>query len=262
MNKPYYLSMAILGSCLLPAVNCYAGSMGPSTPVWDGPYLGGYIGGAWANSDITTNSGPAIPGVTYFVADVNVNSVNQSGSGTVKSRVFIGGVQAGNNWTANSLLYGVALDFGSFSFNKNIAANNVPFPTVPTFTYSTITSANTDWLFTARARLGYLVDSSRFLLYGTGGVALTDLQVENSYSDLNITRTSNKKTNKVGWTAGAGAELFVTQNLTLNAEYLFVDFNKVATSFTLSPIGLGVSTVNTSANLTANLFRVGLNYKF
>lgn len=252
----------------MPAASAYSETMGPSAPVWDGPFIGGYIGGAWANSDIVTDVGP-VTSTSYFVSVANANSVNQSASGKVNPSAFIGGIQAGNNWTANNLLYGLALDFGSFSLNKNIAVNNVPFPSSLGFiSYSTNVSVNTDWLFTARARLGYICNSSRFMVYGTGGLALTDLKVGNIYSDSNVltpsnldhSQSSNKKSNKAGWTVGAGAELFVTQKLTVNAEYLYVDFNNVTTSTPIVETPK-TSIMNTSANLSANIFRVGLNYK-
>ncbi|MBP0500691.1 porin family protein, partial [Mycobacterium tuberculosis] len=62
-----------------------------------------------------------------------------------------------------------------------------------------------------RARAGIALDP--VLLYGTGGVAITD-------SKLSGPLGSESKTH-VGWTAGAGAEAKITQNIVGRVEYRY-----------------------------------------
>ncbi len=65
-----------------------------------------------------------------------------------------------------------------------------------------------------RARAGIALD--RFLLYGTGGVALTELELTNAgISDDNTLW---------GWTAGAGVEGMLTDNITARVEYRYTDY--------------------------------------
>jgi len=66
-----------------------------------------------------------------------------------------------------------------------------------------------------RARLGYVV-SPAVLLYATAGGAAKDLEVSNGSASENNTM--------VGWTAGAGADVMVTDNVFGRIEYRYTDF--------------------------------------
>jgi outer membrane immunogenic protein len=73
-------------------------------------------------------------------------------------------------------------DLGAFSFDKSIDTNGA-FPLVFAGTsYALSESASTNWLITLRGRIGYTV-TPYLLLYGTGGLALTDFRFASSYSD-------------------------------------------------------------------------------
>ncbi len=66
-----------------------------------------------------------------------------------------------------------------------------------------------------RARLGYVV-SPTVLLYATAGGAAKDLEVSGGgFSDSNT---------MIGWTAGAGADIMVTDNVFGRVEYRYTDF--------------------------------------
>ena len=66
-----------------------------------------------------------------------------------------------------------------------------------------------------RARLGYVV-SPNILLYATAGGAAKDLEVSGGgVSDSNT---------MIGWTAGAGADMMVTEQIFGRVEYRYTDF--------------------------------------
>jgi len=66
-----------------------------------------------------------------------------------------------------------------------------------------------------RARLGYVI-SPTVLLYATAGGAAKDLEVSGGgFSDSNT---------MIGWTAGAGADVMVTDNVFGRVEYRYTDF--------------------------------------
>jgi outer membrane immunogenic protein len=66
-----------------------------------------------------------------------------------------------------------------------------------------------------RARLGYVV-SPNILLYATAGGAAKDLEVSGGgFSDSNT---------MIGWTAGGGADIMVTDNVFGRVEYRYTDF--------------------------------------
>jgi outer membrane immunogenic protein len=103
-------------------------------------------------------------------------------------------------------------------------------------------TASIDWMSTVRARAGYAFDN--FLLYGTGGIAFAGAELsDGTVSDSNT---------HVGWTAGVGAEMAMTNNLIGRIEYQYADFGDK--TYNLSS--------DVDADLSASTVRVGLGFKF
>jgi outer membrane immunogenic protein len=94
---------------------------------------------------------------------------------------------------------------------------------------------------TIRARAGFAFD--RFLVYGTGGLAVGTIKVANA-------TTSDTET-RAGWTLGGGLEAAITNSLVGRVEYRYTD--------------LGSDNYATAANpvsFTSNSVLVGLGMKF
>nr|WP_255599949.1 outer membrane protein [Afifella sp. IM 167] len=99
-----------------------------------------------------------------------------------------------------------------------------------------------NWSGSLRARAGIALD--QFLLYTTGGVAL---------SDIEATSGGVKDSNTHwGWTAGVGAEALVAQNVTAGVEYRYTDYEDKTFS-------LGTPT---NADLSTHSIRARVGYKF
>jgi outer membrane immunogenic protein len=161
-------------------------------------------------------------------------------------------------------VYGIETDFEAFSLRGSRAVTGA-FPAAAT-NYFVTTSTSADWLYTLRGRLGWTVTPT-VLFYATGGLALTDLHVGNTFND-NFTAVtagaSSAGQTKAGWTVGGGVEFALWQRWTAKVEYLHTDFGSVSTTLTTSkiPVVAGPNVMTTSADLQADLVRVGLNYKF
>ncbi|MFA6302844.1 MAG: outer membrane beta-barrel protein [Legionella sp.] len=241
---------------------------------WSGPSVGAYIGGAWGTAKKSTNVG-SVTNTAYYNSLATINSVNQSGSGTISSNAFIGGIQFSDNFfICEQYILGLVMDYGALNLNAVNDANNVAYPD-HSGNYSLETSVTTSWAYTARARLGYAISSlsKPVLLYMTGGLALTNLSIKNNLTDTNTllgVGGSKNKGNQTGWALGAGFELPITDNLTVNSEYLYMQFGTIDVNSSIynSTQGFGIDShalvnpFNTSASLYVNLFKVGLNYKF
>lgn len=104
------------------------------------------------------------------------------------------------------------------------------------------------WLGTARARLGYSWD--RFLPYVTGGAAFGEVKA-------NTPGFAGASSTQVGWAAGAGVEYAITNNLSVKAEYLYVDLGSFNCGVNC---GGGLATDNVKFDL--HVVRGGLNWKF
>ena len=239
---------------------------------WSGAYLGGYIGGAWGHTNVTTTAG-SVTDTSYFSSNANSNAVAQNASQTFSPSAFIGGVQLGDNWTFKNFVYGFALDYGSLRLNDEKFVQNSAYPD-GSGSYSIKTSFNTDWMYAIRGRLGWAPNLAwPVMLYGTGGLAVTKLNIFNQFSDSTTLAgigTGSNSTTINGWTLGVGLEFPITQNLTINSEYLYANFGSVAVQSSVynSTAGFGidyqslVSPLRTAAPLSANFLKVGLNYKF
>lgn len=240
---------------------------------WDGFYVGFNAGYAWGDSTLASTFGcpagaAAFPGGCAYPTTAahapNFAAFSAGASGSLSPKTFIGGVQAGRNWQSGTLVYGVELDFNSFSFEASRSAS-AAIPAVYAGRYSTGATVSTDWLFTARARLGVAV-SPLTLLYVTGGLAMTDLNLSNSFADNVPPVTAgnvNRSELRTGWTVGGGAEIALNNNWTLKGEYLYVDLGTASATSILNTAGGFVgNTLATRADLSAHIARAGINYKF
>jgi outer membrane immunogenic protein len=99
-----------------------------------------------------------------------------------------------------------------------------------------------DWLATIRGRVGYAVD--RVLIYGTAGAAVGDIK-------SSATGFGSTDNTEFGWTAGAGLEFGITENVTAKVEYLFVDLESSNSQVPTAQVSFDTS-----------LICAGLNFKF
>jgi outer membrane immunogenic protein len=240
---------------------------------WTGFYAGLNAGYAWGRSQATSSSDcPAILGY-YCVGGIslaNSAAVSADASGSLTPKGFTGGGQLGYNWQRGNVVFGVEADFNALDLNASFAAGRV-YPSMAGIRYTTGVSVNTDWLITLRGRLGWAMQND-LLLYGTGGLAITKIEVRTNFADNNAAggvsgafgESSNSET-KLGWTVGAGLEWAFARNWTLKGEYLYVDFGSVNTNAVIVYAPLlpaNTNSLSTSADLTAHIARLGINYKF
>lgn len=259
------LRSVALGLLASTAIVAGAGSVAAQGYSWTGLYLGIHAGGAWGNSDVISTFSCPSPGNCDYNNQVNLNHVSNLGSGSLTPRSFTGGGQAGYNWQMGQAVLGVEVDINAFNMNgSRSAAANFPVGVgVPLAT----TGVDTDWLVTARGRLGWAL-TSNILLYGTAGLAFTDLQVSNSVNDRGLPETkgsSGTTTTKTGYAVGGGLEWGLTRNWSVKGEYLFVDFGSAATQASAGPVSGGATAANiyrTTGDLNAHIARLGVNYRF
>jgi outer membrane immunogenic protein len=236
----------------LPAAPVYkAPPPAPSGYNWTGFYVGLNAGGAWGSSAITTTLNPTPnPPNNAAVAAADSPTINSSG--------FTGGIQAGYNWQTGNFVLGVEADFDYLGLRGSQNAGGA-FPVGNPGTFATSNSVQTDWLFTARPRLGVLFNG--WLVYGTGGLAVTDPQFNSVKTDtFNQNEAASFATTRVGWTIGGGGEYALGNGWSLKAEYLYADFGSVSVAALQPPAN--VITFTHNVPLTTNIVRGGINFKF
>ena len=238
----------------------------PPPPSWTGFYVGAHAGAAWQKAADWNFNDPN--GILGF-ADLNSAAKPALGG--------VGGFQAGYNWQfATAWVVGVEGDFSwtSLSDQRTVGpiSGVVPF-LVPLLGSATNVqmSANTEWLASARAKVGFTGWLNNTMFYATGGVAWANIEYAGQFTCASglcgITRTSVTSFNetKTGWVAGAGAEWMATPNILLRAEYLYYAFNSGtnASALITPPLVSFPAPVNyTWGSYNVQVFRVAASYKF
>lgn len=213
---------------------------------WTGPYIGASVGyAAGTVQEWPTPTGPTggpLPAIDPhggFVA-----------------------LQAGYNQQFGWLVVGLESDFtlvGSVKGGRTI--NWCPGCFGVTVTERQ--DAQASWLGTTRGRIGIAWD--RVLLYGTGGVAYGQMKSTDQYNvdytwygyaPYNSTSTMTQAA--VGWTVGGGLEFAFARNWTARVEALHVDMGVVESKSTCN----FCTPYSASTRFTANIARLGVNYKF
>lgn len=181
-----------------------------SSSVWDGFYVGANAGYGWGDFDIDGFGGEDIEG-------------------------WLGGAQVGYNAAFGGVVVGIEGDY-QFSDVKWDDEVTVGGTTVDV-------NAGINHFGTVRARVG--ADLGNFMPYLTAGVAFGELGGE--ITDGTVSLEADEY--GWGWTAGAGVEAMVMDNLSFKGEYLYTSFSDVDFD------GVDV-------DAEAHIARVGLNFHF
>jgi outer membrane immunogenic protein len=192
----------------------------PSVPIvetaggnWDGIFVGAFAGYGWGT--LTEEDGIFAPAGTEY---------DPAGA--------ILGVNAGANFTiAESLVAGIVADVAW----SDISGENDEFAPL---------EYNTDWQGSVRGRLG--IDAGSFLPYVTAGLAFAHNNISVDGGTFEDDQTH------IGWTVGAGVEVAVADNVSLDLLYRYSDY--------------GTKTYDLDGDadfsLTSHAITAGLNFKF
>jgi outer membrane immunogenic protein len=224
---------------------------------WSGCYVGLNVGGGATGSNFSTGVDPG----TYLVG-ADPATIAATGSGSHGGDGLLAGGQVGCNLQSGLVVFGLEGDFDYFHSN--------PFFENPTQTLSDgVTAFNikqslsTDYLATIRPRIGIAAD--RNLAYLTGGAAFTRASYAETYLDQAAPAgfgTATGAKSLVGWVAGAGWEYAFIDHWTFKAEYLYASFPKIGGLGAIVDPGVGTNTFHGSGDLTVQLLRAGVNYRF
>jgi outer membrane immunogenic protein len=234
----------------------------PSAPTtWTGPYAGIYLGGniAKAVAHTTTEFTPS----GYFNI-VNPPVINSAGRMSIKpSGVDVGGQVGYNYQVSHHVVVGAEADFGWTGGAKKSDSVTASYAFPPANSFAISQSVGTDWSLTARGRAGYIWHS--ILIYGTGGLAMTNLNYEATFIDdfAAANESGSIKTTRLGWTGGIGGEYKFSPKWSIKVEGLYADLGRATTTSTNLRTSLGSTNPFThSVYLKEEFIRFGLNYHF
>lgn len=251
---------------------------------WNGFYIGLDGGGTWGKAQVTHSPFVPAPALAF---PVDAAALTAAASPDLKANGWTFGGHIGYNWQFSSnWLIGLEADVSYFRLRGD-SSGTFPFPSTlpggalgpPTLTFNMATSVSTDWLFTARPRLGVILGDS-LLAYATGGLAVTNAKVTQTGGGVMGTISAAIDDTRVGWVVGGGLEYALSRNWSIRAEYLHLDFGTVSGSGSIVvPTGVlgnllctpgqaaitGPATItgcSISSRLTAEVVRGGITYRF
>lgn len=189
-----------------------------SAAQWTGFYAGVSGGHGWGTTEIS----PALPG-----GEVENNSNGWTLGGHAGYNMDMGGFVLGGE---------ADLQWANIGHSEDLGGGD-------TF------EAKTDVFGTLRARAGIPV--GQVMPYATLGVAYG-----RGSATVDDAVTTTASANHFGWTAGLGIEAQATSNLSVKAEYLYVDLGSQSYDGLPAPVG------DRDITQRFSLVRAGVSYKF
>jgi outer membrane immunogenic protein len=225
-------------------------SVPPPARTWAGFYVGGFVGGAWGD-DVRVQELGAVAAPTVPYNSFTPFSTELDGS-------FLGGVTVGYNYQWSWLLTGIEADLGWFRLTGSGAD-----PVSPALDTVSRTEIG-DWFGVIAARIG--LASEQVLVYSKIGVAFVD--VTSSIVDTCSVApcgtglvTASTSSTSTGLAIGGGIEYAMSANLSLKAEYLFLDIEDHTVTGTLTaPVAAPFSWNHEPRGV--HTARIGFNVKF
>jgi outer membrane immunogenic protein len=142
------------------------------------------------------------------------------------------GVAAGADFTfSEALVAGIVADIAWTDLSGEDTVDGVEF--------------SSDWNGSVRGRLGF--DGGAFLPYVTAGIAFANNTVTDTALDVEDSAVH------VGWTAGAGVEFAVADNVSLDLQYRYTDFGTQT---------YDLGGVDTDFGLSSHAVTAGVNFRF
>jgi outer membrane immunogenic protein len=230
---------------------------------WTGFYIGGHIGGAWADR----NGHDRFDGNRCFWGEGEV-CFEDHDFGRNDGRFIVGG-QVGFNYQINQWVWGVEGQISAVTGNNHDDACGF-FTWGSTRDHLFNCDNRGNWVATIAARLGVTFgQTGNWLLYMKGGAAFADARFgvrlrddcHWDFCDSNFAFSNNDGT-RTGWMIGAGLEYGAWGNWSWKLEYNFMDFGHRDIHFD-NAVDCGCSIVrDLNADLRVNVVKFGLNYRF
>jgi opacity protein-like surface antigen len=217
---------------------------------WSGTYVGANVGWTWGTFDMT-------PAAT----DNLTGAVGLPGSASLDNSSLIGGFQTGYNWQIGMWVLGIEQDY---QFTGLKQTSTFAGPSAGFLAGDSI-QAKADYLAATRARLG--VAYERALFYAAGGLETGMFDVTSNYVSRGVGGSPAlgfADTDKLhfGFNIGAGIEYAVTNNVSIGAEYRYIDLGKETYNLgAFTPSGGAAQTVSSTMSLTASQVTARLNIK-
>lgn len=225
---------------------------------WTGFYVGGFIGGAFADRNATSSEPCTVIGCVSLFTQGGVVVPNS----TSLDSSFTAGATIGYNWQApgSAWVFGLEGEVGWMRVDGSVRDVNAPPPALSPGGFDSTEMG--DFYAIIAGRLGYSFGT--VLLYAKGGIAFVDKNYSYT-SNIGISSvTLTHDETQVTWALGAGLEWAFAPKWSLKGEYLYIDTRETYTARGTIVGGAfnGAAVVNTHSDPGLHTLKLGVNYRF
>lgn len=230
---------------------------------WSGAYLGGSVGVVESRATTDASTADGFPG-SYFTPP-DPQQIAGEADGSLSHSNLSGGVFGGFGRQFGNLYLGLEASANTLGFDETRTSGAV-YLSNAAGAFTQELSVKADWQATMRARLGWAQD--RWLVYLTGGAAVARIQLDAAFSDdflgVGARGGNSTKETKLGWIVGLGGEYALNGNWSIRGDYLYADYGKVDTSYTVTnPVfPVFANTLKSSAQFKTQTLSIGMSYRF
>jgi outer membrane immunogenic protein len=187
------------------------------------------VGGSALAADLPTYE--AAPAVAPMVSAFNWTGFYAGvQTGYAWGDADVAGVDVGDDYDVDGWLLGGFAGF-NFEISSFVAGIEADLEWVNADGDNAVGSATElNWQGSLRGRLGVALD--RVLLYGTGGLAIADIDADfvgAVAGDPPAPTVVSTSGTELGWTVGAGVDFAVTDQIFVRGEYRYTDFGEIET---------------------------------
>jgi outer membrane immunogenic protein len=215
----------------------------PAVYDWTGVYLGFHVGGGILTDSVSQNG----------VSSTSATATSLLSSGNLRPAGVLGGAQIGANYEFVPWVVGIE---GSWTDSTNSGSTLIACSVCPPLPAPVIQERFTShalWFAALTGRAGYAAND--WLFYAkAGGAWLHVSYTEDLLVGAGVTAASQVLSdNRTGFTAGAGIEFGLVENLSGKIEYDFYGFGSKNYNFNFTPV---------SVRSNLHTLTAGLNYRF
>ena len=202
---------------------------------WTGPYAGLQVGYIWGDADTSSWHTDPLDTHTFSLNGFDVDG-------------FEGGIFGGYMWrVGNDFLFGLEGEWNWASADETIINNDDP---------PWIWGAEIEQKWDASLRLNAGKQMGDYMLYITGGVAWAEVNI-NGFTEFDPARSTDHDATLTGWTAGAGLERKINENIHARIQYRYSDYGDETWSLAApNDVNMGKIEYKNS------MFTLGLSYFF
>jgi outer membrane immunogenic protein len=211
----------------------------PAVYDWTGIYVGGHVGG-----------GILIDSVSQNGVSTSANATSLLSSGNLRPAGVLGGAQIGANYEFVPWVIGVE---GSWTDSTISGSTSIGCSLCPATVVQERFTSHALWFAALTGRAGYAAND--WLFYAKAGGAWLHVSYTEDLIAIGgpTAATQVISDNRTGFTAGAGIEFGLVENLSGKIEYDFYGFGTKNYNFGFTPV---------SVRSNLHTLTVGLNYRF